>query len=101
KLTIDARVGNERSSGAVQIMAPIVQDENRWLFAVLRGVLSNDPSREGNLGIGYRWFANGGSSIYGVHLFGDRRRTPSGNLWDQVTAGFEVIGRDSDLRLNA
>jgi|GEM_PF-6861471 len=100
RLTVDGRLGTMRSSASFQVMMPILQDEERVVFVDLRGVSSTDESVEGNLGAGYRWFSAGGNSIYGAYLFADRRRTASGNLWDQLTAGFEVIGVDTDYRLN-
>lgn len=100
-LHIDQRTGTDRSSISFRLMAPLTQEEDRMLFADLRGVFTNDPSREGNLGLGYRWIPEGGQGIYGVYGFADRRQTASGNLWDQITAGFEWIGLNTDVRFNA
>ena len=100
-LRFEGQVGSSRNLGTAQVMTPLFQSENQLVYLDLRGVVASDPSREANLGLGYRWGSQDEGWIWGLHLFADRRETASGNLWNQVTAGVEMLGRDTQFRLNA
>jgi|GEM_PF-3102408 len=100
-LEIEAKPGTQRSLASMRIFYPLSQSDDSLLYADLRGVLSNDPSREGNIGIGFRRILSSRSAIFGAYAFYDVRRTASGNTWRQGTAGLELLGTDWETRVNA
>ncbi|WP_370153216.1 inverse autotransporter beta domain-containing protein [Ferrovibrio sp.] len=93
------KLGNQRSIGESDLFLPLLQDDSALLFADLRAKLDDSNSREGNLGLGFRQII-AGSWIAGGYAFYDRRRTETGNLFNQATLGAEILGETWDLRLN-
>src|SRR5690606_34194766 len=91
--------GSQRSIGEMDAFIPVAQDDSSLLFLDFRGKFDDDASREGNFGLGYRHIMDG-SWIAGTYVFYDRRRTELGNLFNQATLGFELLGEDWDIRAN-
>lgn len=98
-IDLEAKPGNKRSLGDMDLFVPLAQDANTLLFGNLRGRIAEGNSHEGNVGLGVRHMLDSGWNLGAfVHL--DRRRTPSGSHFKQTTLGLEALGRDWDLRAN-
>lgn len=98
-IDFEAKPGTKRSLGEADLFLPLMQDPRTLVFANLRGRFDDDNSREGNLGLGARRMLEGGWNIGGYGYF-DRRRSTTGNYFNQVTLGAEALGRDWDFRGN-
>lgn len=96
----EAKPGNRRSLGEADVFLPLAQDERTLVFANLRGRFDDNSSREGNFGLGVRRMRDDGWNL-GAYGYWDRRRTDTGNLFNQWTLGAEALGRDWDFRANA
>lgn len=90
--------GDERTLGTVSLMAPLAQDEKTLVFADIRTVVSDQDTFEGNVGIGIRNIA--GPVITGAYGFWDTRMSEHDNVFQQITAGAEVIGEKWEARAN-
>jgi hypothetical protein len=96
----EVKPGTERSLGEVDLFAPLAQSDDTLLFGNMRARLDDNDSVEGNFGIGVRHMLASGWNI-GAFGYYDRRRTDFDNIFNQVTIGFEALGRDFDFRANA
>ncbi|WP_137918182.1 inverse autotransporter beta domain-containing protein [Hydrogenophaga sp. 2FB] len=98
-IDLEAKPGNKRSLGEMDLFVPLAQGPNTLFFGNLRGRIAEGNSHEGNVGLGVRRMLDSGWNLGAfVHL--DRRRTPSGSRFKQTTLGLEALGRDWDLRAN-
>ncbi|MEG2817690.1 MAG: inverse autotransporter beta domain-containing protein [Comamonas sp.] len=99
-IDVEAKPGNRRKLGEIDIFAPLAQDAQTLYFANVRGRFDNHSSREGNLGLGVRRMLPSGWNL-GAYGYLDRRRSDTGNYFNQTTLGAELLGQDWDLRANA
>lgn len=90
--------GTTRSVGQSDLFAPIRQDENDLTFFNIRGQLDNEDNSEYNLGIGHRHLFP--EFILGAYGYYDHRFADSGNQFDQLTLGFDVLSHNFDFRIN-
>ncbi len=101
-----AKLGGPRKVGKLDIFLPLLQGQNGLLFADLRGVLTDDPSHEGNFGLGYRHIFRNNDWLYGAdfalgfYAFYDRRRSLTDKIFNQATVGAEFLTVDWDFRVN-
>lgn len=98
-IDIDGKLGTQRHIGELDAFIPLWQNENTLLFGNLRFRADNQDSLEGNFGLALRHmlFADWNVGAYGYF---DRRKSPRGNAFSQVTLGAELLGRDFDFRFN-
>jgi hypothetical protein len=99
-IDFEAKPGSKRSLGEADLFIPLMQQERWLLFGNLRGRFDDDGGGEGNFGAGLRRMFEGGWNLGGYSYF-DRRKTESGNYFNQGTFGAEALGRDWDFRANA
>jgi hypothetical protein len=97
---LEARPGSERSLGEADFFLPLSQDVRTLVFANLRGRFDNNENYEGNLGFGMRRMQPSGWNLGGYGYL-DRKRSETGNKFNQVTLGAEALGLDWDFRANA
>ncbi len=101
-----AKLGTQRKVGKLDVFLPLLQGQNGLLFADLRGVLTDDPSQEGNFGLGYRHIFRNNDWLYGAdfalgfYAFYDRRRSLTDKIFNQATLGAEFLTVDWDFRVN-
>ncbi|HUW51041.1 MAG TPA: inverse autotransporter beta domain-containing protein [Sulfuricella sp.] len=95
----EAKLGNKRNLGEADLFLPISQDNRTLVFANLRGRFDDNASREGNFGLGVRRMRQDGWNL-GAYGYFDRRRSDTGNFFNQGTLGVEALGRDLDFRAN-
>lgn len=91
------------STGEIDLIVPVAQDDKNLFFFDLRGALASDDVEDGNFGFGYRRMVTEGRAQgynFGVYGFYDTRSTSEDNRFDQVTIGAEALGRDFDFRVN-
>jgi hypothetical protein len=98
-LDLDAKVGTQRDIGETDLFVPLWQNDKSMLFGDFRFRADNQNSNEGNFGAGYRQMLDGGWNIGGYSYY-DHRHSSTGNLFDQLTFGGELLGRDFDVRAN-
>ncbi len=96
---IEAKPGTKRTLGEADLFLPVTQDARTLWFANVRARLDDRGSQEGNVGFGGRRMLDGGWNV-GAHAFFDRRRSETGNLYNQLAFGGEALGRDWDVRAN-
>jgi hypothetical protein len=96
---VEAKPGSKRNIGEADFFLPLWQDGKGLLFGNARLRVADHDNREGNLGLGYRRMLEGGWNIGGYGYY-DRRRSTTGNHFNQVTLGAEALGRDWDFRGN-
>jgi hypothetical protein len=95
----EAKLGSKRNLGEADLFLPISQDNRTLVFANLRGRFDSESSREGNFGLGVRRMQQDGWNL-GAYGYFDRRRSDTGNFFNQGTLGVEALGRDLDFRAN-
>ena len=98
-LEIEGKYGTDRHIGESTVFVPIYQTGKGLLFLDARGKMDNNKSREVNLGLGYRHIIDD-EWILGGYGFYDRRKSPEGNSFNQMTFGAELLSEDFDLRAN-
>jgi hypothetical protein len=96
---VEAKPGSKRNIGEADFFLPLWQDGRGLLFGNARLRVADHDNREGNLGLGYRRMLEGGWNIGGYGYF-DRRRSTTGNYFNQVTLGAEALGTNWDFRGN-
>lgn len=99
-LDFEGRWGEGRSLGDVGLFAPLWQSSVSLLFADLRFKFDDEDSREGNFGLGLRHMMANGWNV-GAYGYFDRRRSGTGQYFNQATLGLEALSADWDLRANA
>ncbi len=99
---IDAytKFGSDRRLTGVEAFVPLSWDGQVLSFTDLRFVGDDADGREFNAGLGLRRVSDDGSYILGGYGFFDRRRSSTGNLYSQMTAGAEILTEDWDFRAN-
>jgi hypothetical protein len=88
----------ESSRGEGAIFAPLWQNNSSLVFFDLRTKLFEEAVNEGNFALGYRQMMGGWN--LGVWAGYDRRRSSYGNVFNQVSAGFEALAAGWDIRSN-
>lgn len=96
-----AKFGSDRRLSGTEAFLPLSWDGQILTFADLRFVADDSDGREVNAGMGLRRVSDDGSYILGGYGFLDRRRSPTGNLYTQITAGAEFLTESWDVRANA
>jgi hypothetical protein len=98
-IDFEAKPGSKRNIGEADFFLPLMQDSNSLFFGNARLRLADHDNHEGNIGLGYRKMLEGGWNLGGYGYF-DRRKTSTGNKFNQATFGAEALGRDFDFRGN-
>ena len=100
---INWRPGHERAILMNEFWVPLAQDRDRVLYGDLRTMGDDQDAREFNVGLGYRVMVDPTflpKGVVGVHGWYDRRFTPRGSRFNQVTAGLEWFGDMYDAKIN-
>jgi parallel beta-helix repeat protein len=97
---VEAKPGSKRTLGEADLFLPLSQDARTLVFGNLRTRFDNQNSYEGNLGIGVRRMYDSGWNL-GAYGYVDRRRSETGQYYNQTTLGAEALGPDLDFRANA
>ncbi len=88
-----------RNYGSAGFTFPLTQDEASMLFFDFRARYDDDQDTEFNAGLAYRKIL--GDKIFGTYGFFDRHYADgSGNTFDQITLGAELLGEVWDHRFN-
>lgn len=94
-----AKFGTDRRLSGVEAFLPLSWNGSAMTFADFRLVGDDAENREFNAGFGARYvFSN--KYIMGGYGFADRRRSSSGEMFFQGTAGAEILAEEWDVRLN-
>lgn len=97
---VTLKAGTARNLGSLNLMMPVMQNEDSMVFVDLRTVLTDQDSWEGNMGLGLRRRLDQAAVIVGGYGFLDTRRSEYDNTFHQATIGIEAIGEEWDGRLN-
>ena len=92
--------GTDRVLGRLDLRVPLAQTKRSLWFIDARGVIDDNHSLEGNLGLAYRKLTESGNWIVGGYGFYDLRRSPFHNRFHQLTLGAELLGKLWDFRAN-
>ncbi|NBX67085.1 MAG: hypothetical protein EBQ96_08830 [Proteobacteria bacterium] len=95
----EGKWGTDRSLGEVGAFIPVWQDDDSLLFGNFIGRLDDQDSREGNIGIGYRQQVSDDWAVGGYGFY-DRRKTETGNHFNQATIGAEAFRDNMEFRVN-
>lgn len=95
-----ARFENDRRLAGAQVFAPLTWNGSLLSFADLRFSANNEDGQEFNAGLGLRRIFKDAGFILGGYGFFDRRRSSTGNFYNQATVGGEILGELWDLRAN-
>ncbi|BDW89233.1 inverse autotransporter beta domain-containing protein [Thalassospira tepidiphila] len=99
-IDLEGKGGTDRNLGETDLFIPLWQDEDTLTFTSLRARMDDNNSHEGNFGLGIRQMLDSGWNIGGYGYF-DRRHSPYGNKFNQLTFGAEALSLDWDFRANA
>lgn len=99
-IDLEGKVGTDRNLGETDLFIPLWQDEDTLTFGSIRARMDDSNSHEGNFGVGIRQMLENGWNIGGYGYF-DRRHSPYGNKFNQMTFGAEALSMDWDFRANA
>ncbi|MHC8494253.1 inverse autotransporter beta domain-containing protein [Thalassospira sp. SM2505] len=99
-IDLEGKAGTDRNLGETDLFIPLSQDDETLFFTNLRARMDDNDSREGNFGLGVRHMLDSGWNLGGITYF-DRRKSPMGNMFNQLTFGAEALSMDWDLRANA
>jgi len=99
-VTIGGEGRDGETEGLLEVMIPLVSDENGLFFVAPRGALTDHSEKEMNLGFGVRRLVGGGARILGLNAYLDHRITASDATFTQLGLGGEVLGRWVDARIN-
>lgn len=99
-VSVEGRLGTERSIGETALFAPIACSNDKLLFGDLRYKTDDDNNHEGNAGLGFRSLREKG--VVGGYAYFDRRRSgATDKLHSQITVGAEWLVEDWEVRANA
>lgn len=98
-IDFEGRAGTQRNIGEGDLFAPLWQDPDSMVFGDLRTRFDDHNSGEGNAGLGIRHMLDSGWNLGGYGYF-DRRHSPNGFMYNQVTMGAEALSVDWDVRAN-
>ncbi|WP_437203158.1 inverse autotransporter beta domain-containing protein [Planctomicrobium sp. SH664] len=93
------RANTDRAMGTAELFWPFWQQEDRLVFADVRGYFDDDGGGEGNFGLGYRGFIDP-RWIFGAYVYYDVLNSQFDHTFHQATLGVELLSLDWDLRLN-
>ena len=99
-IDLEGKAGTDRNLGETDLFIPLWQDEDTLTFGSIRARMDDSNSHEGNFGVGIRQMLENGWNIGGYGYF-DRRHSPYGNKFNQLTFGAEALSMDWDFRANA
>ena len=96
----ELKPGGARSLASGEWFAPISQSTDWLLFSNLGlgTVIDDHEAREVKLGIGYRHLYE--NWILGGYAFAERRDSPDGNTFNQLSFGVEALSNVWDARIN-
>lgn len=93
--------GTKRNNyGALEFMVPIAQRPDRLMFVDARGMFQRTPSKEFNLGGGYRWLNSDADTMYGLYAFFDRKKSVESQWFNQITLGGEYKFNNTSFGAN-
>ena len=93
------RGGSVIDRGEVDLFMPLIWSDTSLLFADLRGSIGDTGHHEGNWALASRQLTDA-DRILGIWGSYDLRESETGNHFDQVAFGIEVLSYEKDLRLN-
>lgn len=98
-IDLEGKAGTDRNLGETDLFIPLWQDDDTLTFTSIRARMDDNNSHEGNFGLGIRQMLDTGWNIGGYGYF-DRRHSPYGNKFNQLTFGAEALSLDWDFRAN-
>ncbi|RZI46272.1 inverse autotransporter beta domain-containing protein [Candidatus Finniella inopinata] len=100
-LHLGGKYGNQRRIGQISLFSPVAQSLTDLIYLDLRFVADSRSAKEGNFGLGKRWFSENNQFILGFYGFYDFRHTELSNKVNQLTFGLEAMSETWDYRINA
>lgn len=97
---LSSYVNDSRAEGYMDLLIPLLQNDDGMLFLYPRFGLSSDVDPGYSLGVGARHYIASIDAIIGGNAFFDRYDSPGGNYYNQLGLGVEVLTRWVDARFN-
>lgn len=102
RYTCGKAIGIHDQYGTLGIMVSPKFVENSYrTFVDIKGHYIEDARWAANIGIGVRWWDDCQNASWGAYWYYDYRQIIHDENFDQVSFGFERLGRLLDLRINA
>ena len=98
-IDLNLKVSSERNLAQSSFFLPISQNSQALTYLNVIAMGSDNNSFEGNVGIGVRKIFDD-KVILGSYFFLDVRKSEYGNRLNQMTAGFEILSHEWDVRGN-
>lgn len=97
---LSSYVGDSQAEGYIDLLIPLLQNDNGMIFLYPRFGLSSDIDPGYSMGLGVRHYIPAIDAIIGANVFYDRYASPGGNYYNQLGLGLEVLTRWVDARFN-
>ncbi|MFK5922911.1 MAG: inverse autotransporter beta domain-containing protein, partial [Verrucomicrobiota bacterium] len=97
---LSSYTGDSHAEGYIDLLIPLLQNDNGMLFLYPRFGLSSDIDPGYSMGLGVRHYIPAIDAIIGANVFYDRYASPGGNYYNQLGLGLEVLTRWVDARFN-
>ncbi len=97
---LSSYVGDSNAQGYIDLLIPLLQNDNGMIFLYPRLGLSSDVNPGYSMGLGARHYIPAIDAIIGGNVFYDRYDSPGGNFYNQLGLGVEVLTRWVDARFN-
>tara|TARA_R110000868_G_scaffold410505_4_gene698820 strand:+ start:54756 stop:60299 length:5544 start_codon:yes stop_codon:yes gene_type:complete len=99
KISVEGDAGNTRSMAITDLMIPIWGNWNNLLMMDVRAHAATDDTREGNVGLVYRFMPDE-NNIIGFYGYYDRSESSTNHYYSQATVGVQRLGQDWDFSGN-
>lgn len=100
QVVLSSYVGDGHAEGYIDLLIPLLQNDNGMLFLYPRFGMSSDVNSGYSMGLGARHYLPAIDAIIGANVFYDRYASPNDNYYNQISLGLEVLTRWVDARFN-
>ncbi|MCF6312518.1 MAG: hypothetical protein L3J39_08705 [Verrucomicrobiales bacterium] len=97
---LSSYVGDGHVEGYMDLLIPLLQNDNGMLFLYPRFGMSSDVDSGYSMGLGFRHYLPAIDAILGANVFYDRYASSNDNYYNQISLGLEVLTRWVDARFN-
>lgn len=100
QITVGGKFAEDLNSGYADIITGLFRTQDTALFLNLRGTFADNDQDLFSVGLGIRHLLEQQGVVIGANVFYDRIDSASGNTFDQLGLGVEVLSKWVDARIN-
>ena len=100
QITVGGKFAEDLNSGYADILTGLFRTQDTALFLNLRGTFADNDQDLFSVGLGIRHLLEQQGVVIGANVFYDRIDSASGNTFDQLGLGVEVLSKWVDARIN-